>query len=304
MHRLPFALLFAGGVACVACAAPRARAQASPGQVTTTAAITGIHQVASDLAGGGEVRWTSVTVSGGVTRQLAPALAAGLSLHYGDEEWRFGASGKLGGRAPWERLQRPGLGVNLNLALSRSLFVGVSPWVEWAYETGASSGDAFLYGAVLSAAKVITPRLTLGAGANVGRQLYSVKTSPFVVINWKITERLRVTNAAPAGPEGGAGVELRYALTPDWEIAGGGVYRSDRYRLGGRGPFPGQVGETSNIPLLARVSRRLGARAKLDLSAGAMANARLRLNDSGGRLMATDEVRTAPELAVTLSSKF
>jgi hypothetical protein len=302
MYRHVVASLFA---ACIAGLATVAFAQGQPpGTVTVSGAATGLYQFDGGLARGGDVRWSDLSASGSVTRQFVPAFAAGLALRYDVQDWRFDAGEGPEGRGPWGRLQRPGVGLNLSLALSRTLLVGVSPSLDWAYDSAADPGDALIYGAVVSAAKVFSPRLVLGAGVNLSRQFYSLKTSPFVIVNWRITDRLRVANAPAAGPEGGAGVELRYTLTPDWEIAGGGVYRSDRYRLDDLGSTAGRVGETSSIPLLARLSRKLGAKSRVDLYAGALVNGRLGLKDSDGGEIATEDYRTAPAVAATLTGRF
>ena len=284
---------------------PTAFAQGNPpGTVTVSAAVAGTHQFAGDLEQGGDVQWSSATVSGSVTRQFVPAFAAGVSVRYDTQDWRFGSASAFGGKVPWQHLQRPGASLNLSLALSRTLVVGLSPTVEWAYDSKADLGDAVIYGAVLSAAKVFSPTLTLGAGASVSRQFYSVKSTPFVIVNWKLTDRLRIANAAPAGPLGGAGVELRYAPTPDWELAGGGVWRSDRWRLEDAGAGAGRVGETSFIPLLARVSRKLGPKARLDLYAGASTGNKLTVKDNEGHEITHDRYGTVPTISAACSARF
>jgi hypothetical protein len=284
---------------------PEALAQGSPpGTVTVSSAVSGIHQFAGELEQGGDVQWSSALLSGSVTRQFVPAFAAGLGLRCDFQDWRFGSPSAFNGKAPWQRLQRPGASLNLSLALSHTLVVGASPLVEWAYDSRANTADALIYGAVLSAAKVFSPRFTLGAGASISRQFYSVKSTPFIIVNWKITDRLRLANAVPAGPLGGAGVELRYAPTTDWELAGGGVWRSDRWRLESDGPAAGRVGETSFIPLLARLSRKLGPKTRLDLYAGALTNSRLTVKDSDGHEIAHDDYGVVPTFTATLSGKF
>jgi hypothetical protein len=295
-------------VACIAVglvATRPALAQGNPpGTVTVSSAVTGIHQFAGDLGQGGDVQWSSVTAGGSVTRQLVPAFAAGFSLRCDYEDWRFDSPAAFDGQAPWRHLQRPGASLNLSLALSRTMLVGVSPTVEWAFDSRADAKDALVYGTVMSAAKVFSPRFTLGAGASVTRQFYSVKTTPFVIVNWRMTDRVRLANAAPAGPLGGAGVELRYALTPDWELAGGGVWRSDRWRLEDEGSAAGRVGETSFIPLLARLSRKLGPKSRLDLYAGGSASNKLMVKDSGGREIVHDDYGFVPMISAAWSGRF
>ncbi len=280
----------------------RSIAQEKPSStVTVTSAVTGLHQFDSQLRSGGAVRMSGVSIAAGVTRQWIPALSAGLSLRDVSEEWRFASSTMLAGGAPWRNLRRSSVGLSSRLALSRTVLVGVSPSVEWAYDKRAGTGDAATYGGALSVVKLVRPGRTLGAGANIQRQFYSVKLSPFVVVNWKLDDRWRIANAPSTSPEGGGGVELRWASVQNWELAAGGVIRSQRYRLADSGTSVGRIGEYSSIPLFARCSRNLGARFKADLYLGAAASGRLRIRDSSGRELASVGSDTAPAMAATLS---
>lgn len=305
MHRSIALLALVINVAAGFPTVPVAGAQGNPpGTVTVSSAVTGSHQFPGDLRTGGDVQWSGVMISGSVTRQFVPAFAAGLTLRCDYQDWRFGSPAAFGGRAPWQRLQRPGASLNLSLALSRTLVVGVSPMAEWACDTRANTADAMIYGAVLSTARVFSPGFTLGAGASVSRQFYSVKSTPFIIVNWKLTDRLRIANAAPAGPLGGAGVELRYALTRDWEVAGGGVSRSDRWRLEEHGSSAANVGETSVIPLVTRLSRKLGPKARIDCYAGALTGNRLTVKDADGREISHHHYGVVPTISATLSGRF
>ncbi len=266
-------------------------------------AITGTGQFNGSFLAGGTARTGGAAFSGSVTRQFVPAFSAGLSVGFGEDRWAMEESPAFGWGSPWERLQRAGGSVNLNLALSRTVLTGLSPGVEWDYEPGADVHHVLTYGAAVSAFKVFSPRFVLGGGAKAFRQFYSVKISPFVIVNWRLTDALRIANAIPSGPLGGAGVELRYAPNPAWEFAGGGVWRSDRYRLGDQGRYPDQVGEVSGIPLLARVSRSIDAQSRLDVYAGATTAGKLTVKDSSGHEIASDRCRAAPAVAVSVSRR-
>jgi len=265
--------------------------------------IAGVSGLDADLDEGGQAGWSAASISAGVTRQMVPAFAMGISARHISERWRIESPTALAGGAPWRDLQRSNVGLNLSLALSHTFLVGLSPVVELAREQDVSAEDALTYGAVVSAVKVVNPKLTLGAGASINRQFYSVKVSPFLIINWKWSDRFKIANALPAGPEGGAGVEARWTLTPDWELAGGGVIRSDRYRLANDAPYAGLIGETANIPMFARASRKLGAHWKTDFYAGVLAQGRLRIKDSDGNEVAQAEYPLAPALAVSVTFK-
>ena len=305
MVRASFLLVLGACLVAGSLATSAARAQGNPpGTVTASVAVGGVQQPAGEFERGGDVRWSSATLTGGVTRQFVPAFAAGLSLRYDCEDWCIGAPAEFGAKPPWRHLLRPGATLNLSLALSRTLVVGVSPTVEWACDSRANARDARICGGAISAARVFSPRFTLGAGASVTRQFYSLKTTPFVIVKWKLTDQVRIANAPATGPLGGAGVELRYAPTADWELAVGGVWRSDRWRLQDAGPAQGRIGETSFVPLLARLSRRLGAKARFDLYAGVSACNRLTVRDEAGNELARASYGAVPLVSATLSGRF
>ena len=82
--------------------------------------------------------------------------------------------------------------------------IGFIPSVGWSYENGASANDALEYGAVVTASKVFSPRLTLGLGAAVFHQIYETKVFPFPVIDWQIDDHWKLMNPSrrdpPVGP--------------------------------------------------------------------------------------------------------
>lgn len=291
-------------IATLALVACDAAAQGKPpGTVTLTSAVTGARQFEGSTDSDGQNDWSSVAVSGGVTRQIVAALTLGVSVGYAEETWRIDDPGAFPAGDPWRDLARTSVGVPITLALSRSLLILCTPNLEWAGERGADMGDELTYGTVLGVVKVLNPRLTLGAGSSVSRQFYSDKVSVFLIVNWQLHERLRIANAHGAGPLGGAGVELRYTLDPAWELAVGGVIRSDRFRLADSQAYAGAIGERGGMPVFARASRRLGEQLRADLYAGAMLAGRLRIKDDGGDELATTRYPVAPAVAITFACR-
>jgi hypothetical protein len=274
-----------------------------PGEVSATASATFVDTFNTDLDSGGDFHWATGIVSGTVTRQITPQFAAGITLRYDFEDWKFGTPAAFGGQAPWGRLNAPNIAFNFSYALEPDLTLGVAPTVGWAYETG-STGDALVYGAIVSATKVYTPAVVLGIGAGIIRQVDETKVFPFLIVRWQIDEKWVLANPFRAGPAGGAGLELSYAFDDNWEAAVGATYRSYRFRLKGSGPAPNGVGENRFIPVFARVTRKLGARSQLDLYAGISAAGRLSVDDSGGNGVARDDYKTAPALGLTLSHRY
>jgi len=157
---------------------------------------------------------------------------------------------------------------------------------------------------VVGATKVFSPKLILGLGAGVFRQIDETKVFPFVIVNWQIDDKWRLTNPLRAGPAGGAGLELAYALDANWELAGGGTYREYRFRLKDDGPVPGGIGENRGIPLFARLSRKLGQKGRVDLYAGAVVGGRLEVTSADGNTTISSDYRAAPLFGLTAAMDF
>lgn len=305
MNRSRIPLFRLGILLMIAGSASAGFAQGNPpGTVSSSASYMVTRQPTVRLGDHGELGWNGHTINANITWQMTRAFAAGVSVRFDDQEWTIPSFTSLGEIKPWAHLQRPGASLNMSLALSRTLLVGISPAVDWALDSNADVSDACTYGAVVGVAKVVSPRLTLGGGASVVHRFYSVTTSPFALVNWRITEKLRLANANPSSPLGGAGVEVRYAITPKWEVGAGGVWRSDRWRIVQWLPGGGTVGEFSGIPLLAHVSRRLGPKGRFDLYMGATVANQLTVLDGDGRRLGREEYGFAPTLSASVGSRF
>jgi hypothetical protein len=302
---VPFRPALAALAATAAFAAPHTLAQSAPGTVTSSAAITGVTQFDTDLDRGGGFHWGGGILSGSISRQFTPQWSAGMSARYDYEEWNFDDQlTAFPAGAPWGKLNRPNVGVNVRYASADGLAFGLAPSIEWGFESGANAGDAISVGAVMTALKVFGPGKTLGVGVGVFRQIEETKVFPFLIVNWQLTEKLRLTNPLPAGPSGGAGIELAYAIDDNWEAAGGGAYRTYRFRLKSDGPYPDGIGESKSIPLFARIGRKFGESSRFDFYAGVSTGGKLTVMDRDGNDLANDEYKTAPAIGLTLSSRF
>ena len=275
-----------------------------PGTVVGSAALSGIAELETDLDGGGSFKWAGVIASGSLLRQMTPQLAAGITVQYDYQSYSFDRPAAFGGVAPWGDIQQPRVGLNFVYAPTADWRVVLSPSVAWAYESGASTGDALEYGAVVIASRVFSPTLTLGLGAAIYRQIDETKTFPFLAIDWKIDDRWRLSNPFPAGPVGGAGLELSYAFGEGWETGFGGTYRSYQFRLDRAGPVPDGIGENRTIPLFVRLSRNIGRGAQVDFHAAALVNGRLKVKNRDGNDIASDDYETAPTLGLTFRYRF
>lgn len=276
----------------------------APSDTRVSVGVTGLSQFNTNVVGGGSFNWQEANANVNVTRQVNREWAAGVSARYSYQHWSWRAPQTQGGMAPWTNINTPALGMNFSYSPTPEWRFGLSPTVEWSGETGTGTGGTATYGAVLSGARTFSKDLTLGLGAGVFRQIDQTKVFPFLVVNWNITERLRLSNPLPAGPAGGAGLELSYALNDSWTLGGGGAYRSYRFRLNDQGPVANGIGQNSFVPVFARLSYRIDKTASLDLYAAATTAGRLSATDAEGTRQLSSNYQTGFAMALTLSKRF
>jgi len=299
---LSSARLVASTLAAIACTT--AAAQGLPvGATTSTASITAYAQLDADIDGGGQARSSGVFAIGGVTHRFTSAITAGFGVRYDQENWRWSGDNAFGGE-PFTRIHRPGIDATFVYATDSGLAFLARPTVQWAYASGASTGDALNWGAVLAVSKVFSPDLTLGVGAGVFREIDENKAFPVLLVDWRINDRLRLTNPSQAGPAGGAGLELAWTVDDRWEIAAAGAWRRYRFRLDQNGSIPDGIGEREAIPLLARATWRPTPASRVDFYAGVALAGQITLYDRNNNEVVSRDLDPAPLLGLTLQSRF
>lgn len=270
-----------------------------------SATITPWFQGSADLDGGGGFERSGGMFRGSVDGPIGGGRRAGLSLAYDYTDYAFSSPpAAFGHVAPWTNVHHLGLATPFLFQAPGAWTVLVTPSVDHFMEDGADWSEALTYGAVLAVSKRFGKDLQLGIGVSVFDRLEEVGVIPFPVVDWKITDRLRLTNPLPAGPTGGAGLEISYQIDRRWTIGAGGTYRSARFRLREHGPFPDGVGEERAVPAFVHAGRRFGRAFGLDVYAGALLWGLLLVEDSGGGKLAEQDFDPAPFVGGTVSTRF
>jgi hypothetical protein len=278
-------------------------AQERSDAVRWSSAITVVGQAEADLDGGGRAGFVAAIATLDAFRRFDARFAAGLGLRYDVEDWSFDGTTAFG-RAAWGTLHRPALAVPLVWSVRPDVDVALTPSVQWSFERGASTSDAVVAGALVSATRRFSQDLSLGLGVGAFDDLEETRVFPVVVVDWRIDERWRLGNPFRAGPAGGAGLELAYEASDAWELGAGATWRSARFRLSRDGPVAGGIGEARAVPLFVRASWRPARDVRLDVHAGATVGGKLAVMDAEGRDLVEDDVDTAPFLGVTLRTRF
>ena len=261
-----------------------------------------INQFESDFDQGGSFSVQRYGFNFDTSTPVATSLRAGISLGYEFEKYHFSGTTAFAGADPWSDIHRFSVGLPVSYRMTDSWSLFISPQVEWYGESGVANWeDAFGYGAVFALSYRVSPGLTLGAGAGVFSRMEETKGFPYIAIDWKITEELRLNNPFRTSPSGPAGLELSYRISDRWEIAAGGAYRSFRFRLDDSGVAPNGISEIDSTVGYARLTYRMGSDFKLDLYGGAAFNGKVRIAGSNGNELGSDDFKTAPMMALSLT---
>lgn len=274
------------------------------GQTITSFSLTGINQFKTDMNEGGNFDWYEANARLGVNRQFTPNWGGGVFAEYGYQHWSWSNPTAFGGQAPWAGISTPQLGFSVSYSPSAAWRFSVSPSVEWAAENGVGTAGASTYGAVLLGTHTVSPSLTLGLGAGVFRQINENRIFPFLAVNWRINDQWTLSNPLPAGPAGGAGLELSYKIDNQWTVGAGGAYRSYRFRLNDNGPYAGGIGQNRLIPVFARVSYQFMPGTRLDFYGVASTGGNVQAQSADGSQTWNSDYKTGLGLGLNLSHRF
>jgi hypothetical protein len=285
----------------VAAAGPAA-AQATGWQ--PFASVTPVYEGKGDLDQGGDFSAWGVLLRGGASRDLGGGSSVGVTLSYDYLDYSFSNPAAFGDVAPWNIVQRYGVAVPLAFAVGDGWTIGLTPSVDWFKENGADSGESIAWGAIVSATKRFADGNRIGLGVGVYDRIEETSAFPFLIVDWRFSDRWRLINPLAAGPTGPAGLELDYRFDNSWTLGLGGAWRKSRFRLSESGPVPNGVGEERGLPVFLRATRTLGAQAALHLYAGFVTNGELRVEDPSGNLLRSEDFDPAPFFAATFTARF
>jgi hypothetical protein len=258
----------------------------------------------ADLDSGGDFRVGGAILRLGTSTGFGNGNRAGVTLNYDYFDYSFDNPTAFGNVAPWKVLQRYGFATPLSFALQDGWSFGVSPSMDWFRENGASTGDALVWGATMTAIKRFDDGNILGLGLAAYSGIEEDTFFPFPIVNWRFSPRWSLINPLAAGPTGPAGLELDYLTDSGWKLGVGFAYRQARYRLSQNGPVPNGVGEFSGVPIYLRASRQLEGPLTLNLYVGAVAGGEIRVESPTGQLLVKEDLEIGPIVGFNVAVRF
>lgn len=254
------------------------------------------HQFNTDIDGGGEFSLTR--------------LGAGALIHYPLDNSEFTIDHNIvyeydwydfSGGEPWDNSHLLSYSLNINYALDEHWMFYGGPILGYSGESGADFGDSLIWGLSGGAMYQFNRELMLGLGLIVVDQIEDdTDVIPIILVDWAASDTVHVRNARPQpGLRGGAGIEVAYVFTANWEVAAGGTYDNRRFRLSND-----NVGENSSLPVYVRMTWSPNSVWTVSGIVGLVFDGELKLDNSSGNRIARNDYDTAPFVGVGASYHF
>jgi len=263
-----------------------------------------VYQFPVHVDGGGTLGVFSLYSYADISKQLNQNLGVGLSFKYQFDNYDFSGLTDFYVPRPWKEVQQLGFTVPIFYTVNDKWQFIVIPTIQFSGEFDARFGDSLVYGGGVAVRYVFGPRVVLGIGVAGYYYLEQARVFPFLVINLKLSDRLRITNPFRLGPAGPAGIILSYKINPKWEVGFGGAYRSYRFRLDYDGPIPNGIGQYNSFPLFVRLGYTLTPNCTVDLYGGLAIYNRLRVQDRDGDEIYESGQNVAPLIGASISGRF
>ncbi len=236
---------------------------------------------------------------------LSRDLDLSLRLDFGLDDYDFQGDTTFGGRSPWEDVYTIGIATVFTYQPANDWSIFAGPVINFSAEGDADLDDGFTMGGVVGGTYQASDGFVIGGGLWIYEELEDQTTVfPIFILEWEISNDLRLSSTSASSSAQRAGLELIYDLAKDWELAGGVGYDHHRFRLDEDGVAPGGVGVENGWPIWARLSYQMNQNVQFSLLAGISTNGEVELRDSSGDELSSADVETALTIGIHARIRF
>jgi len=296
--------LLGTAILCSSLYAAETERKASPWRWGVSGGV--VHQFDVDLNDAvGDFNVSRGFVQGSLSYGWNRRTSVSLSLGAGRSNYEFSPEATIEGEQPWEQIEDYRISLPVRFSPSESTDVLIIPSVRTYAESNASLSDGRTEGVLAGMSWIVTESFSIGPGFGWFSELGGgSRVFPILVIDWKITEKLRLATGQGVAASQGPGLTLSYKLAEKWSLGLSGRYERTRFALEDRPSRSGGIGEERSLPLVFQLSYVPSPLVSLTALAGAEFDGRLRLEDNQGQRIAQTDFKTAPMVGLAFSARF
>ena len=248
---------------------------------------------------GGKFSLTRYGIGASLKIPIDQRLSLTNALNYEHDTYQFSGTGVK----PWDdsNLLTYGLQVGYGITRQWSLFGG--PTLGFSAESDAKWSNAFIYGGMVGVNWQPNADLSLGFGLIASQPIEDdTFYFPLIMVDWKITENLRLHNArSQPGVRGGAGIELVWTFVPKWDLSLGGAYERRTFRLDSESVSPNGVARNTSLPVYLSLRWNPTPQWSLGVLGGVAFGGELRVETRSGDWVSTTNYEPAPFVGAMIS---
>jgi hypothetical protein len=174
-------------------------------------------------------------------------------FQYQQDDWDFSGTTGVGVTDPWETINTIDFATTWFHKYDEKSKVFTGGILKLSYEESASQD--VLIGGTVGFIHSYSSDLTLGIGLGILQQeLDDAWWFPVFVLDWKLSEELKLTSDISTRFGSRTGVELVWTPRKDWTLGAGVSYSYSRFKLDDSGFAPNGAGETTSMPLTFRAT--------------------------------------------------
>lgn len=261
------------------------------------------HQFNSNIDNGGELGITR----GGFELRLGKKVTDQDSMKFkfkvARDDYDFGGVAGLGLQNPWSTIDTVDFAVSWFHAVDQDKTLFAAGIVRSSYEHDFS--DGLVGGGSAGFIQRYSPTFTLGLGVGILGQIHDDPlVTPVIVLDWEISENLRVSSDLVSRFGTQTGAELVWTPNSEWTIGVGISYDYSRFRLNDSGVAPNGAGEATSWPLSFRATRHVSPDFDLTFYGGVVYNGELRVFDQSRNQLTLDKYDEAGVIGIMGQIRF
>lgn len=255
----------------------------------------------TDLQDGGSFSWSRWFVEGGVSRTMSPRRSHGATVGIGQSFYDFRSDGITGADLTLNEFQIAAP-IRFELGAGGAFVI---PSLSYAGEDGVSFDDGTTYGLLTGVAWRLGPSLVIGPGLGVfSSHNRDAEAFPFLILDWAITDRLKLGTGSLLAATRGPGLSLSYTVSDAWSLGVSARDEAFEFRMDDSGDYPGAVGIDRNLSVILTASYRPNPQISLTGFAGVLTEGELEFEDRDGDQLALDSYDPAPVFGLAFDIRF